>query len=918
MTEQQGERFFILDGHSLAYRAFFALPLELTTKEGLHTNAVLGFTNMLLRLLKDEKPGYLAAAFDYPAANFRHYLYEEYKATRQKTPPEMSEQLPLIKEILTAYNIPCFELEGFEADDIIGACVRAARKAGMEAVIVTADADAFQLLEEGVKILITRRGISQVEWYDATKLQADYGISARQWVDFKALKGDSSDNIPGIPGVGEKKALQLLQEYGSLEEIIRCSGKIKGKLGENIAAFAEQALLGKKLITINSDLPLTFSLRDCRYRGPDRQTLMAVLRRLELNSIINSLNSMLPAEDMVQTGLFPAETGALNHTSGAGGRVSGSLANPRFPLYLNSKADLIEIRSKIEQGEAFALLPYADGASAPGSDPAGVIFSSPAGTYYLSFNKGQVGRDELWHLLGPLLENPAKILITHDFKPLYKSIFKAGIEPKCRVFDTMLAAYLLHPERPTYDPLSLCDDFCATSLLASAKEGEKTEAKKADPGVWAVCCSMLPQLKKRFLALLQEQEMDKLYYELELPLVKVLARMELRGITVRREVLSRLAEEMQTLLSFLEQEIVELAGEKFNLNSPKQLGFILFEKLGLPVVRRIKTGYSTDARTLQELAGCHPIVEKLLQYRTVSKLINTYLDGLPPLINPATGRIHTTFNQTVTATGRLSSSEPNLQNIPIRYAEGRRLREAFTVSCAGNLLLAADYSQIELRILAHLSGDENLLDAFRKDQDIHTRTAADIFNVEMEAVTPKMRNAAKAVNFGIIYGISDYGLARDLRISRSEAKQFIHAYFQRYSGIESYLNRCLALAREQGFVTTLMNRRRYLPDINHANHNRRSFAERVARNTPIQGSAADMIKAAMIAIDRELEARCFAAAMLLQVHDELIFELPAQELNEVASCVKGLMEGVISLSVPLKVDLKVGRDWYHLDPWKGV
>ncbi|MEW5921782.1 MAG: DNA polymerase I [Bacillota bacterium] len=936
MAERERERFYILDGHSLAYRAFFALPLELTTKEGRHTNAVLGFTSMLLRLLKDEAPDYLAVAFDYPASTFRHQLYGEYKATRQKTPAEMSEQLPLIKEVLTAFNIPFFELEGFEADDIIGTFVRMAREAGMNPVIVTADADAYQLLDQGVEILITRRGISQVERYNGEKLQADYGITARQWIDFKALKGDSSDNIPGVPGVGEKRALQLLREYGSLEEVIRHSGEIKGKVGESIASCAEQALLGRELVTINRYVPLSFSPRECRYRGSDREALMAVLQRLELNRIIANLEDSLPAktapkrviktETLTQPSLFSEESGGVNWVIGAAQHITAGLAACHAkeaedelppPAYVRDRTTLEAAKVKLEQEDTFTLLFHT---ALPDTRPAPkglMLFSAGSGIFYIPLLDCSISAQEIWSTLKPLVQNPVKRLITHDYKILYKNLAHAGVEPACTVFDTMLAAYLLEPDRPSYDLLSLCNEVCGRSLALPKRGVDEEEAEKRELAVLSCCCSELPFLMEKFLFLLRERGLERLFYELELPLVGVLARMEMRGITVKEEVLSRLAKELQMQLVSLEQEIMGLAGEKFNLNSPRQLSAVLFEKLGLPVVRRIKTGYSTDARALQELAAHHPIAEKLVQYRTVSKLIGTYLDGLRPLIDPATGRIYTTFNQAVTATGRLSSRDPNLQNIPTRFAEGRRLREAFTASREENLLLAADYSQIELRILAHLSGDEGLVDAFKQDQDVHTRTAADVFNVEMEAVTPRMRNAAKAVNFGIIYGISDYGLSQDLRISRGEAKKFISNYFQRYSGVKSYINRCIALAREQGYVTTLMARRRYIPDINHPNHNRRSFAERVARNTPIQGSAADIIKAAMVSIDRELKGHGFAAVMLLQVHDELIFELPPHELATVAQCVKRLMEEVIPLSVPLKVDLKAGRDWYHLCPLEG-
>lgn len=926
MIQRERERFFILDGHSLAYRAFFALPLELTTREGLHTNAVLGFTNMLLRLLKDESPPYLVVAFDYPAPTFRHSLYEEYKATREKTPVEMSEQMPLIKEILDGFRIPFFELEGFEADDLIGTFVRMAQEANLSPVIVTADADAYQLLEPGVEILITRRGISQVERYDGEKLEADFGLTPRQWIDFKALKGDSSDNIPGVPGVGEKRALQLLHDYGSLEEVLQRSGEIRGKMGQNIANCADQALLGKELVKINMHVPISFNPLECSYGGPDGDILLPVLKRLEMNNIIKNLEQTgllkkadsangKKGEDLAQTSLFadekPGRSAAEQNSVPIGEYI------PPLPYFVESRDDLDKLLLHIEQEDTFTLLLHPH----PSPKRPGVsgLLLSPGGgkTVYLPLKSGAPQLQEFWETFETLLQDPQKTLITYDYKPLFKHFMERKIEPTCTVFDTLLAAYLLEPDRASYSLRSLCSEHGGYSFPQNKREGHGeagTRQRELELSILACCCSELLSLKEKLINALQQQELLELFNELELPLVSVLARMEIRGIKVKEEVLSRLNTEFKEHLASLEQEIMELAGEHFNINSPKQLSTVLFDKLALPTMRRIKTGYSTDARALQELAAHHPIAAKLVQYRTISKLINTYLDGLRPLINPLTGKIHTTFNQAVTATGRLSSRDPNLQNIPTRFDEGRRLREAFTVSREGNLLLAADYSQIELRIMAHLSGDGELVDAFRKDQDVHTRTAAGVFGVKMNAVTTPMRSAAKAVNFGIIYGISDYGLAQNLQISRKEAKQYIKEYFNRYSGINDYMRNCIEMAREKGYVTTLMGRRRYIPDINHPNHNRRSFAERVARNTPIQGSAADIIKVAMVNIERAMTEAGFEAMMLLQVHDELIFELPPAEMAAAAKMVKQLMEDVLPLSVPLKVDLKSGGDWYHLYP----
>lgn len=944
MEQKNGKKFLILDGHSLAYRAFYALPLELQTKKGLHTNAVLGFTNMLLRLIEDQSPAYILTAFDYPAPTFRHQAFHAYKATREKTPVELQEQLPLIKEILQALNIAVLEMEGYEADDLLGAFARQGEGTGLSTYIVTADADAYQLLSPQVKILITRQGITRLEELTVEKFRENYGLAPHQWVDFKALKGDSADNIPGVPGIGEKRALRLLKEYDSLEQVLAHARGIPGKMGENLSTHAEQALMSRELATICVNIPLSLSLPDCRSKEPDWDNLLQIFRRLEFKSL---------AKKIPELARRYKKTGSLNQAPESGSAVKpvqftledekegSALQNEiRLPkeldiegglqesIILKSAEDLqqlTELCRKPGLPQSFTLLLDTGPARADLALKGLACALTEENVFYISLSSDEEEKGEqvpkeaitlsaVLKALQPLLENPDGMLITHDLKPFLKHLAAREIQLAGPAFDTLLAAYLLQPERPAYHLTVLCEEYLGLSLPTVDKGLPAEETIRQQIHLLTLCSRHLFALKEILLHNLAKRQLKDLFFQLEMPLVHVLAKMELRGIKVAAEVWEKLAVEMEESMARLEKEIMALAGEEFNLNSPQQLSYILFEKLGLPVIRRTKTGYSTDARVLQELSALHPLVAKIMEYRTVAKLKGTYLQGMRSLINPRTGKIHTTFNQAVTATGRLSSKDPNLQNIPIRLAEGRRLRQAFIPAHPDNLLLAADYSQIELRIMAHLSQDPGLVAAFQREEDIHRRTAAEVFNVSPVEVTPLMRERAKAVNFGIIYGISDYGLSQDLQIPRAEARQYIQSYFTRYPGVKKYADECIHLAREKGYVKTLMKRRRYLPEINHPNFSRRSVAERAARNTPIQGSAADLIKAAMLAIEQELEKKGLAAAMLLQVHDELIFELPPAELPVVAASVKELMENIFPLLVRLKVELKVGPDWYHLEP----
>ncbi len=906
--------FYLLDGHSLAYRAFFALPLELATKQGLHTGAVLGFSNMLMRLKKDESPDYLAVAFDYPSFTFRHQKYDKYKATREKTPPEMSEQLPLIKDLLRAFRIPYFEKEGYEADDLIGTFARIGEEEGLQTVIVTADADVYQLLSPTVKVLITRKGISNLVEITPERLFDDFGLTPGQWIDFKALKGDSSDNVPGVPGIGEKRALQLLQKFSSLDELLLRRREVAGKLGESLDRHVDLALLSKELVTIDRQVPLDFSLEECRTSIPDTEALRHLFSYLEFNSLLKRIREFAGTD---------ADSPGENKRGIPGETKQGQISLLQEsaweePRILSKSGDQAKYLGRLAKAPAFVVLLSLQKESLPPFKNVcrGMVFSLDGERpVYILLKDDLPVTGQFQGMLSKIFEDPSGSLITHDLKVLLKYLLNNGISLKRSAFDTLLAAYLLEADKPGYQLPLLLEEYLGREVGRLGKKLSGEEKEKQKLRLLAQCAGGLFPLQGTLKTNLQLRRLGDLFVNLELPLAPVLAKMELRGIEVDGKVLRELAAEMEAEILLLEKEITAMAGQTFNLNSPQQLSHILFEKLKLPVVRKTKTGYSTDARVLQELSAFHPIANLLYEYRTITKIKNTYLKGLLPFIDKKTGRIHTTFNQAVTATGRLSSSDPNLQNIPVKLESGRRLRRAFVPSDS-NILLAADYSQIELRIMAHLSQDASLIDAFRNGEDIHLRTAAEVFGVSADQVTPEMRNRAKAVNFGIIYGISDYGLSQDLQITRAEAGQYIKQYFQRYPGVERYIKDCISAAREQGFVSTVMGRRRYIQDINHTNFSRRSFAERMARNTPVQGSAADIIKAAMLAIDGELEKGQLGAFMLLQVHDELIFEVTPGDLKKTGLMVQERMEGVFPLSVPLKVDLKTGKDWYNLSPWK--
>ncbi|MHB1125715.1 MAG: DNA polymerase I [Bacillota bacterium] len=875
-------KFMLLDGNSLAHRAFYALPL-LSNRQGVFTNAAFGFTTMFLKLMADEKPDYVAVAFDKGRDTFRRQEYAQYKAQRKETPEELRPQIPLIKRILQAAGINIYEKEGFEADDLIGTLSRKAEEEGLATLIVTGDRDALQLVSPATGVLITRKGISVTEVFDEEEIYNRYGLAPIQLIDVKALMGDASDNIPGVPGIGEKTALKLIQEFGSLEELL-CSVDHLPKAGiaEKLKTNVEQARLSKRLGTIERRVPVEVDLEFCRQKL-DFAALLTIFKELEFNSLI------------------PTVLKEMDRSS-QGSPVDREKERQGFTL-LVSLEEIKEMAGRVTEAGEVCLLPgLTDRDYLKAEMEALAIYCPGQDTFLLDFNRLQCSREEALDCLRPVLSAPLTKLYFHDTKAA-QVVFRRLGNPVGHVSgDTLIAGYLLNPSASTHDLPQLSLEHLDLPLPDSGDRVEMLQQRVAAVG------KLIPVLHEK----LKQVEMEKLYHDVELPLARVLADMEMTGFTLDLDQLRNMSRELAEKIEQASEEIYRIAGEKFNINSTRQLAVVLFDKLKLPTSKKTKTGYSTNAQVLEDLAAEHEIVARILEHRQLVKLKSTYVDGLQVLADPCTGKVHTTLNQTVTATGRLSSTEPNLQNIPIRMELGRRIRRAFIPSVPGWVILAADYSQIELRVLAHFSGDASLIDAFKHNRDIHTYTAAEVFGIPMDQVTYEARRRAKAVNFGIVYGISDFGLARDLGISRKEAGEYIKLYFARYHGVKRYMEQVVDQARGQGYVCTLLNRRRYLPDLFSPNFNVRNFGERTAINTPIQGSAADIIKLAMILVDKELGKRKLESRMILQVHDELIFEVPPGELGEVAALVKGCMEEAAHLDVPLAVDLKTGPNWHDL------
>ena len=859
------DKFLVIDGSSLIHRAFFALP-PLMTKQGLHTGAVYGLCNMLLKLLGDLQPAYMAVAFDKSRKTFRTELYADYKGQRKPTPSELSEQFPLAMKVLGTMGIPTLELDNYEADDIIGTFAVHAPE-DVEVIIVTGDRDELQLVDTRTKVYYTKRGISDIQIFDEAEFAANYeGLVPKQLIELKGLMGDASDNIPGVPGVGPKTALKLIKEYGDVETVLENIDKVSGKaLKAKLADNKESALLSKKLATICTEAPVDTDI--AKYAlAPLREEARTLLQDLEFRNMYDRFASVL---------------GGAQHSFDLFGETVEQESAPTEHVTLPAQAE-----------QLFAALKACREAV-----PVAVTVSGQLPELYFSraelLLEGKVyildSFSSCWDKFDAWLADADCKKLTVDSKELYKCCLCRKVQAQGIVDDVALAAYLADPGHNSYALADLSKRYLASMLPTD--------------------CENIALLAVQLREQLKEYEQLALYEELELPLAPVLAKMELSGITPDMELLAQLNEDMTARIAQLEKQAMEQAGEEFNLKSPKQLGVILFERLQLPVIKKTKTGYSTDAKVLEALEGKHPLIATILEHRKLAKLQSTYLDGLKPLVNAKTGRIHTHFQQTVTVTGRLSSTDPNLQNIPTRTEEGKQIRRIFVPGAGYDYLMSCDYSQVELRILACIAHDELLLDAFRHGQDIHARTAAEVFGVPLAEVTHEMRSRAKAVNFGIVYGISDFGLAKQLDVGRKEAAGYIESYFARYTGVKKYMEDIVAKAREQGYVSTLMGRRRYLPDIRHSNFNLRSFAERTAINTPIQGTAADIMKKAMIDVERALEQAGCKSRILLQVHDELVLEVTEDERERVAELVRATMQAAASLEIPLLADVNFGKNW---------
>ncbi|WP_067730537.1 DNA polymerase I [Oceanobacillus damuensis] len=874
------KKLVLIDGNSIIYRAFFALPL-LNNDKGVYTNAVYGFTTMLLRILEEEKPTHLLVAFDAGKTTFRHSTYKEYKGGRQKTPPELSEQFPVLKELLDAFSIKHYQLDQYEADDIIGTLSRQGDKEDWKVTVISGDKDLLQLASEHVTVNVTKKGISDMEKYTPDYMVEKMEITPDQIIDLKALMGDSSDNIPGVPGVGLKTATKLLKQYKTLDEVYNHLDEVSGKkLKENLTNHKADAFMSKELATIERDSPIEISVDDISYDGYEQSKVSAVFKDLGFQSLLSRVTD----EDA-------EEPAAIENMKDLSFTIAEEISENMFT---GDEALVVEM---IGENYHQAVI-----------DGFGIV--NEKGAYFIPADIALYS-----DVFKKWAEDENKTKSVFDAKKTMVALLRNDIHIKGITFDMFLASYLLNPAENNHDIPAISKRMGKNDVLfdeevygKGAKIRVPEQAKLADH--IARKTASLFALKDQMEGQLKENEQYELLKELEMPLALILGEMEHLGVQVDISRLEEMGVDLKERLDTLEKEVYDLAGESFNLNSPKQLGPILFEKLKLPVIKKTKTGYSTAADVLEQLQHEHEIIPKLLLYRQLGKLHSTYIEGLLKVVRQDTNKIHTRFNQALTQTGRLSSIEPNLQNIPIRLEEGRKIRQAFIPAEKDWIMFAADYSQIELRVLAHIANDEKLLAAFKNDQDIHTQTAMDVFHVERDEVTSNMRRQAKAVNFGIVYGISDYGLSQNLGITRKEAKRFIERYFESYPGVKTYMEEIVQEAKHKGFVTTLMNRRRYLPEITSRNFNVRSFAERTAMNTPIQGSAADIIKKAMIDLYWKLKDEKLQARILLQVHDELILEAPKEEIDKLKEIVPEMMENTVELNVPLKVDYAYGGSWF--------
>ena len=878
---------FLIDGSSYIFRAFHAIG-RLSTSKGFPTNAIFGFTSMLLKVLREIKPEYVAVVLDAKGPTFRDEIYPDYKANRPSMPEGLEPQIPYIKRIIQGYSIPVIEKEGYEADDVMGTIAKEVAKKGVYVTIVTGDKDMLQLVDEHIHTLDTMKDRS----FGAREVVERYGVKPGQMTDIMGLAGDSIDNIPGVPGIGEKTAVALIKEFDTLENLLANREKLpRKKLIEALTRFGEQATLSKRLATIATDVPLEYNLKDFALSEPVVETLKEIFRELEFSKFLKELTSeTLSTEDyhiVTEEDQFSNLVGELK---GCRGFAFDFETTSRDPML----AELVGLSFSFNPHQAYYI---------------------PLGHRYPGVPR-QLGKEFVLGELKSLFEDERLKKYGQNIKYEYVLLKRSGIELRGIECDTMVASYLVNPTKHNHNLEEIAREYLDHRMISykdvvgSGKREvtfdqvdlntAKNYSCEDSDVTFLVSHTLLPKLA--------DEGPKDLFDEVEVPLIEVLAHMEMNGVKIDRSLLEEMSKESETQLASIANRIYLLAGEQFNINSSQQLSKILFEKLKLPKVKKTKTGTSTDTEVLTKLAPQHDLPLELLAYRSLSKLKSTYIDALPKLINPRTGRVHTSYNQTVTATGRLSSSDPNLQNIPIRSEEGKRIRKAF-IPEEGWLMISADYSQIELRILAHLTRDNTLCEAFHRDEDIHARTASNIFGVRLEDVTPEMRRGAKVINFGIIYGMSAFGLGKELDIEPKVASAYIEGYFQRYQGVKDYIDSTLSEAREKGYVTTLFGRRRYLPEINSSNQMARNAAERTAINTPIQGTAADLIKIAMIQIHRRLKDLNLSTKMIMQVHDELVFECPEGELEKASRIIREGMEGVMKCLVPLRVSISHGRNW---------
>ena len=899
-------RLVLIDGNSILNRAFYGIMGNkmLTTPDGKYTNAVYGFLAILFKVIEDIKPDYMAVAFDLKAPTARHKLYEGYKATRKGMPNELAEQMPIVKEILELMHINIIEKEGYEADDILGTLAKEGEKAGLDVTIVSGDRDTFQLTSKKISVRIphTKVGKTEIDTFGEAEIKEKYGVKPKQLIEVKGLMGDTSDNIPGVPGVGEKTALDLVKKYQSIDKLYEAiennSDMLKEKLKEKLIENKELAILSRTLGTINTEVPLKEKIEDLKLKEWDNEKVFEKFKELNFNRFIDRFNLKKEQKEKDLSDLVKIEEIDVSKTK----TIIEKIKNSKELIYILKK-DEISNSTKIIKKEIRGI---------------GIYIKENNTAYYIKIND-----EEFIKYFKEIFESLEIKKYGYNLAEDYVLLKEIGINMNNIYYDVKIAAYDLNPTNSNFSIENVSLQYLNIDIedyLAKYDEDKKDtkqlnlfcieEENKSDKYIYGFKAYIIQKVSITTLKELEEINSVELFEKIEMPLVKVLGEMQINGMYVDKNELTNFGNELKEQIEKIKQEIYELCGEEFNINSTQQLGVILFEKLGLPVYKKTKKGYSTDVDILEKLKPEHPVIEKILEYRSLMKLNSTYVEGLIPYINERTHRIHSYFHQTITATGRISSTEPNLQNIPTRYELGKTLRKVFKPE-QGNIFVDADYSQIELRVLSHISEDENMLKAFRNDEDIHKQVASKVFDVPIEEVTKEQRTAAKAVNFGIVYGISDFGLAEQLGISRKHAKSYIEQYLEKYSGIKKFMDTIVEEAKEKGYVETLFHRRRYIPELNSNNYMVRQFGSRAAMNTPIQGTAADIMKIAMINVYHRLEKEKLEAKLVLQVHDELIIECKKEIADEVKSLLQEEMQNAVKLKVPLKVEVSEAENWYE-------